>query len=541
MISQMDLGDIQGNIVKAYGRYGFPVARYVFYRVNSAEVGRQFVTDLMGYVTTSAPWTNPAALPLATTNIAFTYEGLKHLDVPDDTLHGFPDEFSMGMKARRDIIGDTGPSHFSRWDPIWNLESSGETQPIHILISINARTEHDAEGRYQRIRQVLDAAIKKWPDVRGEEDGVMQLSGHRGPGGGEHFEYQPSAALTGRSDKEHFGYSDGISGTFFRGCGEDPTLVIGGGKPTGKDPRTKEGWEPLEPGEFILGQPDESGAYPEAPGPPLFSRNGTYLVYRKLHQNVASFYSYLEDEGSRFPGGKEALAAKLVGRWRNGAPLTRFPTEAEADAFVNEVNALQKRVWAKTATPAERTRLDDLKLQYVAFDYVDDHDGARCPFGSHTRRTNPRSALQFAQKGSFGKPAFQSPAALTNRRRILRRGLPYGAVEERPTDAGDHGVIIIILNADLSRQFEFVQQQWVNFGNDFKLANDRDPLIGNHGVNENGRASGRMVIEGDATTSTPPYFCSRMPTLVETRGGDYFFVPSLTCLRMIGLGIVDPT
>jgi hypothetical protein len=91
------------------------------------------------------------------------------------------------------------------------------------------------------------------------------------------------------------------------------------------------------------------------------------------------------------------------------------------------------------------------------------------------------------------------------------RGWPHhGLVEDRPTDEGDHGVIMMILNADLSRQFEFVQQ-------------------------------GRMVIEGDPRTNTPPYFCSHMPTLVETRGGDYFFVPSMTCLRMIGFGIIDPT
>ena len=147
----------------------------------------------------------------------------------------------------------------------------------------------------------------------------------------------------------------------------------------------------------------------------------------------------------------------------------------------------------------------------------------------------------FAAKGAFGQPAFDAPGALSNRRRILRRGLPYGLVEDRPTDDGDHGVIMIILNADLSRQFEFVQQQWINFGNDFRLANDQDPLLGNHGLDAEGRGAGRMVIEGDARTNTPPYFCSNMPTFVETRGGDYFFVPSMTCLRMIGLGIIDPT
>ena len=102
-------------------------------------------------------------------------------------------------------------------------------------------------------------------------------------------------------------------------------------------------------------------------------------------------------------------------------------------------------------------------------------------------------------------------------------------------------MIMLIVNADLSRQFEFVQQQWINYGNDFGLANDPDPLLGNHGTNEGRLGGGRMTIEGDVATNRPPYFCDRMPTLVETRGGDYFFVPSLTCLRMIAMGIIDPT
>ena len=175
-------------------------------------------------------------------------------------------------------------------------------------------------------------------------------------------------------------------------------------------------------------------------------------------------------------------------------------------------------------------------MELVAFDYDEDIEGARCPFGAHTRRTNPRSALQFGVKNPFA-----TPAALTNRRRLLRRGLPYGRVEDPTRDDGDHGVVLMFLNADLSRQFEFVQQQWLNYGNDFRLANDQDPLLGNHGANIEGRGSGRMAIQGDKTTGKPPYFCAGMPTLVETRGGDYYFVPSLTCLRMIAAGTVDPT
>ena len=533
MTTQLDLADIQGNIVKPYGRYGFPLARHVFYHVSSAVVGRQFVSDVAPLITTSIRWPDVSRTPQAVTNIAFTYEGLRHLDVPEATLHGFPDEFSMGMKARRDIVGDTGPNHFSRWDPIWNAESATETQHVHILISINARNEQSLEEQYQKIQLIMTSAVAKYPEV--QPPGVTLLTGHRGAGV-DNLPYQSSAALE-QSNKEHFGYSDGISDTYFKGCGDDdPRGVIGAGKPTGEDPRTMAGWAPLATGEFLFGYPDEACEYPAAPGPPLFSRNGTYMVFRKLHQNVATFNSYLDAEGAHFPGGKERLAAKFAGRWRNGAPLATFPTEESAIQFADEFTALQVKSRSQSATPQEKLRLDELKLQLVAFDYVEDVDGARCPFGSHTRRTNPRSALQFGTKG-----AFDTPGALSNRRRILRRGLPYGLAQEQPTDDGDHGVIMMILNADIGRQFEFVQQQWVNFGNDFKLANDQDPILGNHGINEQCRGKGRMVIEGDKATGTPPYFCSNMATLVETRGGDYFFVPSMTCLRMIGLGIIDPT
>ena len=94
------------------------------------------------------------------------------------------------------------------------------------------------------------------------------------------------------------------------------------------------------------------------------------------------------------------------------------------------------------------------------------------------------------------------------------------------------------ISASIKRQFEFVFQQWINYGNDFKLANDKDPLVGNH-MEVNGVGQGRMVVEGSAEIA--PYFLSKIPRLIETRGGEYFFIPSLTALRMIGEGIVDPT
>ncbi len=331
MISKLDLPDIQGNIVKAYGRYGFPRARYVFYRVDDPTRGRKFVEKVTPLVTTSVPWSedSPLKIPEVAVNIAFTYQGLKHLDVPDETLHGFSDEFSMGMKARRDILGDTGPSHYKNWDPVWNDPEDEFRQWAHILIGINGKDENDLAEMYDRICGIVAAV-----------GGVKQLTRHLGPDGAE-LDYQPAVAWN--LDKEHFGYSDGISNAYFEGCGENPRYMIGGGKPTGGNPGTADGWAPLKAGEFVLGHADESGTYPEAPGPPLFSSNGTYMVYRKLHQNVGTFNGLIEEEGKKYPGGSEEFAAKLSGRWRNGAPLVSFPTWESADAFSRELNALLER------------------------------------------------------------------------------------------------------------------------------------------------------------------------------------------------------
>jgi hypothetical protein len=90
------------------------------------------------------------------------------------------------------------------------------------------------------------------------------------------------------------------------------------------------------------------------------------------------------------------------------------------------------------------------------------------------------------------------------------------------------------LNASISRQFEFVQQQWIEYGNDAHQGNDKDLLMGNHGGN------GKFVIQGDRSRTNPPFVCAHLPNFIELRGGDYFFLPSITALGMIALAVVDP-
>jgi len=531
MAEPLDYHDIQGNIMVYYQQFGYLKARYLFLKINNVYGGQKFVRGVQRFITPASQWLskNPE-LPKATTNISFTYNGLKKLGLPTLTMQSFPDEFIMGMRGRRTILGDEGHSDPENWDVIWHHD-------VHIFISIDAVDEENREKRYDEINELILT-----------NQGVELMDGHRSMDKGKTLEYQDASALYDENghptDKEHFGYSDGISNPFFKGMTADMGNLIGGGKKNRSkfgygNPELESTWAPLETGEFILGYEDEAREYPEAPTPPLLARNGSFMVYNKFHENVGKFNHYLETEGANFPGGKEALAAKFVGRWRNGAPVTSFPTLQRAEIAAQKrqqaINQINEAATAGDAKEFEKARADfrEINKKFIGFDYDDDISGAKCPLGAHTRRANPRGALEFGTK-----KAFDTPSALADRRRIIRRGLPYGIAKDPSSNDGEHGTIIMTIVASIKRQFEFVIQQWINYGNDFRLANDKDPILGNH-TEKDGVGNGRMVIQGDQ--NNPPHFLSKIPLFVETRGGEYFFIPSLTALRMIGEGIVDPT
>lgn len=534
----LDLHDIQGNIVFGYGRWGYPLSRYLFFKINDKQKGMDFVEALVPLVTSSAPLDkqNNGIPPEATTNLAFTYAGLRELGLPDESMRSFPQDFRMGMKARKDILGDNGPSSPENWDPIWQ-----KNYDVHVFMSINASSEDNLTQRYQHVLKLVKNSTK----------GVELLGGHRSAKGKRLSKFQSGNAIVidGKpTANEHFHYTDGISDPVFKGQGRNRNDTIGAGKPTREPASTEDGWEPLETGEFVLGHRDESAEYPLSPNPRLLSSNGTFMVYRKLHQNVGKFTSYLQ-EASKHYGDvelsddekQETLKAKFAGRWSNGAPLATYPDYASASKFGEQwQNATNTLFYQPNATSAQKNEArqiyQSLKTKRRAFNYANDIKGASCPLGAHTRRTNPRGSLEFDTEG-----AFDTPGAMVNRRRILRRGLPYGDSSDRSDNDGEHGIIFMAINASIERQFEFVQQQWINYGNDFKLSNEKDALLGNHDIDQDGAANGRTVINANQALGQPTFMCSGMPRFVETRGGDYFFIPSLTALRMIAEGIIDPT
>ncbi len=524
--SKLELADIQGNILTAYGRLGFPKARYLLLHVGDAAMGRAFVQAIHRRVTTALRWPSNRprlmAIPSTVTrpdvaiNIAFTFRGLLALGLPIRTLRGMPDDFIDGMVARASILGDdvldNTPDH---WDQVWRPEQPS----VHILLTLNAQA--DASGEPVAQLEAITTEILQLiaTTSSGKPGALTLLEGHRGPS----TRWQELSALMQDHQPtpfEHFGFMDAIGDPIFSGQypqGEEEVLAIGQGAVDGLG-----NWRPIATGEFLLGWADEAQEVAGAAMPPDFSRNGSFFSYRKLHQHVEAFDAWIDDSAARFASAwrfdniqdaRHTLLAKMAGRWTDGVPLTAAPDIAGWKAF-NARYALGT---------AERARA------FVEFRYGDDPQGTRCPMTSHMRRMNTRDSLD---PRATDKPKNRMGSALNNRRRLLRRGLPYGTHDAAD---GEHGIIMLCHCASLSRQFEFVQQQWLNFGLDFNAGNDSCPLVGNHSD------GARFVIAAEPTSGNAPFVANNLPQFVSTRGGDYFFAPSMTALRMIGMGLIDPT
>jgi Dyp-type peroxidase family len=275
---------------------------------------------------------------------------------------------------------------------------------------------------------------------------------------------------TGRTS---FGFKDGIG---------QPDVEASGIPPSNPHER------PIKAGEFIIGYPDETGSLPPAPFPEVLGRNGTYLVFRKLHTRVAAYRQYLRANAGS-PEEEALLGAKFVGRWPSGAPLGLCPERDDPELG---------------ADPDRNN----------AFLYGDDPRGLKCPAGAHARRANPRDALD--QDGSVD----------VRLHRMIRRGtsygpiLPDGVLED---DGADRGIIFVFVGAHLKRQFEFVKTQWLNDGVFIGAPTEKDPLAGPN--------------DGSGTFTIPHQPIRRrlreLPPFVITRGGEYCFAPGLRALKWL--------
>jgi Dyp-type peroxidase family len=434
---RLELEDIQSGALRP--RPAPYAATYVLLRIDDRRAGREFIRRASAAVASAAQPTSPARD--AWVSIALSFHGLKALGVPRESLDSFAWEFQQGMAARATELGDTGESSPEHW------EKPLGTQDVHVVLVGLAPDAQALESAVKRARQ----AYEQLPGIKA----IWRQSCYALP-----------------TEKEAFGFRDGISHPAIEGSG------IEGSNP--KEP-------PLKAGEFILGYRDELGAWPPMPQPEVLGRNGTYVVFRKLHQRVAAFRQFLNAHAAR-PEEQELLAAKMMGRWRSGAPLALCPLHDDPELG------------------ADPRRSNDFLYQ------KDDPTGFKTPAGSHIRRMNPRDA---------------SVAGVARLHRMIRRGtsygspLPEGVLED---DGADRGLMFAFVGAHLGRQFEFAQSEWMNSGSFFGAgADDRDPIAGSH--------------DGTGSFTVPRRPVRRrlqgLPRFVVTRGGEYCFLPGLRALRWL--------
>lgn len=426
------LADVQGLILRSYG---MDALRLFVLRVDHAAAARIALGKLP--LTNGAPWQQK---PESCVNLAITYNGLSALGLPDTSLSTFPEEFRQGAAQRAAIVGDTGdsaPEH-------WNDGFAG--RDIHVLVLLFAQTAIIREQQSSILRNI-------WADAMNE------------------VSVQDADMLPG--NVAHFGYRDGFS---------QPT--IDGGLPNPVPDLLPK----APPGEFLLGFQSQFSqfTYP-VPQPDALGLNGSFLALRILEQDCAAFDRLLSEAPQKFGIDSEKLAAKMVGRWRNGVPLHASPDTPDLEL------------------PLE---------QFNNYDYLDDPKGLRCPIGAHMRRNNPRSS---PIAGGVG----------TNHR-IVRRGLPYGPPYDpaNPNDGIERGLLGLFIVVSLKDQFEFLMSEWVN-GSIFApgLAGARDPILG-----DNSNNTGRFSIP---VAGGKPIVISGFSRLVQTRGAAYAFLPSLSAVAFI--------
>ncbi len=442
----LELEDIQHILLT---RTPAMTGRYEFLTFDTPEGGRAWLSALLDRVQSATDARDTMDDSKRWITLAFTHNGLRALGVPEDSLATFPDEFREGMAARADILGDTGTNAPQHW--VGGLAGA----EVHAIAILFARD--DAE--YRRCIGEHDALLARLQGVRS----ISHLDLNATPP----FNYA----------HDHFGFRDRLSQPVMKGSGEEPTPGSGAA---------------LEPGEFILGYPDEDGSVSNLPQPEVLSRNGSYMAYRRLREHVGAFRSYLSDNAAT-PEDQDLLAAKFMGRWRSGAPLVLAPKVDDPELG------------------ADPMRNNDFNYQEM------DPLGYACPLGSHARRLNPRDT-----------------AHNMNRRRMIRRGATYGPAlaDGAPDDGMDRGIAAFIICASLVRQFEFAQNVWINDRTFHELGNEHDPICGSQ--------DGTL----DFTVPKRPIrkVHKGIPAFTTLTGGAYFFLPGVRALHYLaGLDIQVPS
>jgi deferrochelatase/peroxidase EfeB len=487
---EVDFSDVQGLVRFGYGK--MRGASYALLRVKNRDAARAWLRTAK---VSSAEAQSPP--PSTALQVAFTAAGLEAIGIPRAIIDGFSPEFLSGMgnpnRARR--LGDIEANAASQWD--WGYGPN--TPDLLVMFFANSK----------------------------ELDGFIQSS--KGNAWNEAFEEMRWLGTADLDGVEPFGFTDGIS---------QPTIDWAQMRDVNEPQLDYTNVVAL--GEFLLGYRNEYDKYTvrplidadpvsrgllnalDAPQKKDVGRNGTYLVMRQLQQDVRGFWQFAKKQSGGDEGSAERLAEAFIGRTRQGSPLVRSQEQP---------------------IPGVGSDPDDVCLNQ--FTFAKDPSGTRCPFGAHIHRANPRNPdypgrptglEKLITMLGFGPKGFRADLMSPVRfHRVLRRGREYGpglppyeADEPAPPHDPERGLHFLCLNANISRQFEFLQNAWMNSSKFSGLTAETDPLLGN-----------RAPISGCPVTNDfteprqdgSPRHVSGLPQFITLRGGAYFFLPSLRALR----------
>jgi len=479
--SGLALGDIQGNVLAGFNK---DFGAFVGVEFPSAAAGRAWLGGLIPQVAsvtevsafnaafrgvTARVGGRSGSLSATWVNVALTFAGLRTLGVSAGELALFPPEFAAGMVARASMLGDVGESAPGRWPAPLRAQS-------HAVVLIGADQSSDRASAVALQRRLAAAHDVKvlWvlsAAVRADEPGF-----------------------------EHFGYRDGVSQPGVRGY----TPVSDPSNPDQGEPGQPLVW----PGEFVLGYPTQAGAgHPiSAPGPiaragPGWTKNGSFLVLRRLRQDVAGFWAFVNNTAAAAGISQDLAGAKLVGRYKSGAPLELTGDQSKDPGVTNP------------------SLLADATINN--FSYATDRDGIVVPLAAHIRKANPRDETTNA-----------AGFADTLTHRIIRRGIPFGASlapGTLPTDPAanppypnDRGLFFVCYQSSIARQFEFMQRHWANNPNFPTTAAGQDPI------------TSQTTLPGSFTLpGTPAHHIELLARFVLTTGGDYYFQPGISALHTL--------
>ena len=471
------LDQIQGNLAGFFKEH----QRFVFLRFRDRATAQAFIKVVIREIDTcenvikfrrSYRWNKQRGRELPTSgwfNLVLSARGLDMLEAPEREL--LEVAFREGMTARAPALGDVDESEPSHWVPPFHEE-------IHAMAILAADSPEDL-GRVHRSLSRHTNARAHLVDEIGQIDGQAR--------GGE------------KHGHEHFGFFDGISQPAVEGLTEDP----------------KPGQKTVAAGEFVLGYPRQDEVPPAtppagylAPEPappfPAWAKDGSFLALRRLRQDVKAFQEFISSQSAAIGMRPDLLEAKLVGRYKTGAPLER--THDQPDDLDTQ---------AADPSIADPSILEGAKVNN--FDYEPhDADGQIVPRAAHIRKTYPRN---------------QDPPGEveSERRRILRRGITYGPdfqADEAPYPGSggppadqDRGLVFVSYQSSLERQFEFIQAHWANRDEFPRPGDGRDPIISQDVAAPN--------------FSIPPTHHLTLARWVVTTGGEYFFSPSVDALRIL--------